>query len=265
MRNIITVTANSNLNIVKSNTTLQIDGVLALPTSRLIAYAVNSFHVIGDGTIQSTNINNTDTVPGGSGWQGLGIVNFGGNSTTLATDFLWNGVELAGGFNGTPGTISIINLDVRRGIAMQYCMTARVRRARVHGSIAEAIFYAGQAGSPLSSDIEIADNHVYNNNHDCISPAVQAVVTFRTHGNIMWNSLNGIESSIGVHEGNYAFNMQGSGYGFGGSNPNTGIDPVVFRNNVGRNNGLGAGGAWDFSLQGATTQQGNVIVENNQS
>lgn len=261
----LTVTCNSNLNIPLSGTTFQIDGVLILPTSRIIAYAVNSFHVIGDGTIQSTAINNTDTVPGGSGWQGLGIVSWGGAPNALATDFLWEGVELAGGFAATPGTIAIINLDVRRGIAMTYCTTARVRRSRVHGSIAEAIWHGGQAGTAVSSDIEISECHVYNNNHDCISPAEVTCPTFRTRGNIMWNSLNGIESSVGTHEGNYAFNMQGSGYGFGGNNPNTGIDPVVFRNNVGRNNGLGAGGALDFSFQGNTSQQGNLIAQNNHS
>lgn len=261
----VTVTCNSNLNIPLSGTTFQIDGVLALPTSRVIAYAVSSFHVIGDGTVQSGTVNNTDIVPAGSGWQGLGVVSWGGAPNALVTDFLWLGVELSGGFAGTPGTIAIINLDVRRGIAMTYCTTARVRRSRVHGQIAEAIWHGAQAGAAVSSDIEVSECHVYNNNHDCISPAETTVPTFRTRGNIMWNSLNGIEASIGTHEGNYAFNMIGSGYGFGGSNPNTGIDPVIFRNNVGRNNGLGGGGAIDFSFQGATTQQGNLIVQNNAS
>ena len=252
----LTFIANTELYIEKGTT-------LHLDTTRLTALNVNNIKITGSGAIKSTNLNTTDSLP--TNWAGRGIVEFGGTAATPAKGFLIEGVEVYGDFVGTPSGAGVGANDKRRGIAMQSCQEARAFECNVHHTIAEGIWYNNSVGvATLDYDIEIADNRVHDCNHDAISPQAFGPDSFRTHGNTMWNCLNGIEGTIGEHRGNLAYSMIGAGYGFGGNNVPAG-HVTVWSGNWGINNGVPGTGAVDFSFDGATTQTGTAVIENNTS
>lgn len=248
----LSVTCNENLTII-GGTTFQIDGTLTLQTSRMIAYRPNGFvKILGSGWIYSNSLNTTDALP--TGWQGLGIINFGGISGAYAAYFEFK-CNLKADFSGTPGSITIGFNDKRRGIALQYVQDVNIHDSLIGQTTAESIFHFGDTGD---LNIHIHHNMIWAGNHDCISPAESVCYTFITDNNIMWGALNGIETNVGVHTNNVAYNMVASGFSNGGNSiPQE--NPLVFRGNVGYNNGT------DFSLQQGSGTDGTLIVQNNTS
>ncbi len=255
--------ASANLNLV-SSTDLYIEQgtTLLLNSTRISAINVNDVHIYNSGIIKSTNLNTSDALP--TGWQGRGIIEFGGTTTSPSQRISIEGPgEVMGDFLGVPGTGPVVTVnDRRRGIFFNNVSSAVAKFNNVHGINAEAIAYNGPAFPTNDSDIDIFENRIHDCNHDAISPFAFAPDTFRTRGNIMWNCLNGIEANIGEHQDNYAFNMVGAGYGLGGSNVSS-SHVCIYRNNTGLNNGIATGSS-DFSLTGAG-QLGTLVCEGNTS
>lgn len=256
--------SSGNANFALANTYLQLDGILTLTGTRLTAYSLNNIHIVGTGKIAYSATPTASSVP--LGWAARGVVEWGGTDglngspVAEAVGFVVRGIEIAGDFVGTPGSIAIAPTDQRRCIIVQNGQNIVIESNRIHGSTAEATLLLTTVASPGDFDMSVRGNTYYGNNHDCISQAGDYVYSFRAHNNTMYSSLNGIECNAGEFVGNYAFNMVGSGYGCGGNGNVLAGAPLIYRDNVSRNNG-GNG----FDLECATAAVGSLICQNNHS
>lgn len=251
---------NSNLTLV-SNTRLYIDGTLTLNTSRLTAYLPGGggVRIINRGKIVSQSL--ATGVPYPTGWNCRGFIEFGGTLAQPATDFTLTGSgEIDGSWTGTPGTIVVTPTDQRRGVFITNAQRCTVEGQTIHGTIAEAVLLNTTSATPPDREIVVCNNIIYACNHDAISQAGLYVYTFEVYGNVMRACLNGVETNAGDIHDNYAFDMVGSGYGCGGNGNAVTGSPLVFKDNVSRNNG-GTG----FDMQCAPLAAGHLIIQGNHS
>ena len=251
----LTMVANTNL-VIEKGATLWLQG------RRLSALNVNNVSITGGGAIKSTALNETDALF--SNWFGRGIVEFGGTPGAISSGFLLQGVEIYGDFGATPGSVAIIASSQRRGVYTGNAKNVRVLECDLHNTFGEVLAHQG-LGTNGDANIEYINNWIHDSNFDAIGPLTQSVQSLRSRGNVMWNCYAGIESPVGDHENNLAYNMQGPGFWLGGNTINAN-QVVVYRGNVGVNNNLNnAAGFYDFNMSTSGPATGTLILENNAS
>ena len=214
----------ANLSL-KSNTRLVIPRgtTLWLDTTRISSVNQDNVTIVGGGVIKSTSLNNTDTLP--TDWAGMGILSFGGLIATPAKNFVIDGIEVWGDWDGTPGDISISANDRRRGIYLQNVSNAKVINCDVHGIRGEAIAHNGGAND---GSVLFANNTVHRFNHDGLNFNDSLNNNLSAIGNHVYDGLVGIEMAAGSAIGNTLDSLLNAGVycGAGG-----GMGPVVIKNN----------------------------------
>lgn len=257
---------NQNL-AVQSNTHFCIErgSQLILNNARVSAIGPGIHDVLmdGGGLITSLNLNTTDAAP--TNWARRGIIEFGGTFASIGKNFIFNDLELAGDFVGTPGTGPIVTASSKLvGLLTTNCQEVTVSNSRIRNIQNECIVHNGN-GPNGDKNILYYNNTLKDANHDAIGPMIQNISTFFVYGNRMTNCYAGIEAPIGVIENNFASGMQSSGYWLGG---NQILDGIVcnYNNNIGVGNCLAmlANDA-DFNMGCPGPQQGTLVLNNNQS